>query len=77
MKKYKCIKAFDISNTSIDEDGIEVEGCIWIKPNSLWELDEEFNFIDGIKYLKYSRYEDSGLRINIMDEILSECFEEV
>lgn len=77
MKKYKCIKAFDISNTSIDEDGIEIEGCIWIKPNSLWELDEELNFINGIKYLKYSRCGDSGLRINIMDETLSECFEEV
>lgn len=74
MKKYKCIEAFDISNTSIDSDGIEVEGCIWIKPNSLWEFDEELNFINGIKYL---RCEDSGLRINIMDEILSECFEEV
>lgn len=74
MKKYRCIKAFDISNTSIAGDGIEVEGCIWIKPNSLWGLDEELNFINGIKYL---RCEDSGLRINVMDEILSECFEEV
>lgn len=74
MKKYKCIKAFDISNTSIDEDGIELEGCIWIKTNSLWKLDEELNFINGIKYL---RSEDSGFRINIMDEILSECFERV
>ena len=74
MKKYKCIKVFDISNTSIDEEGIEVEGCIWIKPNSLWELDEELNFINGIKYL---RSEDSGFRINIMDETLPECFKEV
>ena len=74
MKKYKCIKAFDISNISIDEDGIELEGCIWVKTNSLWRLDEELNFINGIKYL---RSEDSGFRINIMDEILLECFEEV
>lgn len=74
MKKYKCIEAFDISNVNIAGDEIELEGCIWIKTDSLWELDEEFNFINGIKYL---RGKDSGLRINIMDEILSECFEEV
>lgn len=77
MKKYRCIKAFDVSNISIYEDGIEVERRIRIKPNSLWELDEELNFINGIKHLKHSRYEDSGLRIDIMDETLSECFKEV
>ena len=74
MKKYKCIEAFDISNVNITGDGIELEGYIRIKTNSLWELDEELNFINGIKYL---RCEDSDLRINIMDEILSKCFEEV
>lgn len=74
MKEYKCIKAFDISNVNIDGDGIELEGCIWIKTNSSWVLDEKLNFINGIKY---SRCEDSGLRIDIMDEALSECFEEV
>ena len=64
MKKYKCIEAFDISNVNITGDGIELEGYIRIKTNSLWEIDEELNFINVIIYL---RCEDSYILIYIMD----------
>lgn len=71
MKKYKCIK--DMVVDIVDGDGFETGDWNIVSVGSIWELNNDINYIGGENHL-----ESEGLDwIEISDKDLKEFFEEI
>lgn len=75
MKKYKCIK--DMVVDIVDADGFETGDWNIVSVGSIWELNNDINYIGGENHLESIDESTNAAWIEIDDEDLKGYFEEV
>ena len=75
MKKYKCIKEFEIEKC--DGDGCFNGHYATIKLDSIWELSEDKNTITGLEYHLDRHSKKTYFWVELSKKELDEYFEEI